>query len=168
MKSFFTSSTKVSLLNNIPMNKILPIIKITSILIIMIMASCKTTKYSFDPEKTNKAFITFGNGGGITGAIKKYYFTNDGDIYFQEADSIKFIAQIPEKTSAQIFGSYLKLGLDKNILSEPGNRYYFLELNTKDLNHAMKWGKNELHNPNIEKLYNILMNLVKQKTENTK
>jgi hypothetical protein len=74
------------------MNKILSIIKITSILIIMIMASCKTTKYSFDPEKTNKAFITFGNGGGITGAIKKYYFTNDGDIYFQEADSIKFIA----------------------------------------------------------------------------
>lgn len=148
------------------MNKILSIIKITSILIVILMSSCKTKKYSFDPEKTNKAFITFGNGGGTTGAKKKYYFTNDGDIYFQEADSIKFITTIPEKTSTQIFGSYLKLGLDRNILNEPGNRYYFLELKTKDMNHALKWGKNELNNPNIEKLYNILMNLVKQKTEN--
>lgn len=129
------------------------------------MSSCKTSKTAFDPSNTEKDFITFGNGGGLTGQTKKYYFTDKGELYIQETDSIKLISTLPSKTSTQIFGSYLKLGLDKNILNEPGNRYYFLEMKTKDMNHAMKWGRNEIHNQNIEKFYTVLMNLVKQKTE---
>ena len=88
--------------------------------------------------------------------------TNDGKIYLQNIDSIQLVTTLPVKTSAQIFESYMKLGLDKNILNEPGNRYYFLEMKTKDMNHALKWGRNELLNPNIEKFYTILMNFVKQ------
>ncbi len=132
------------------------------------MPSCKSSKITFDPENTTQDFITFGNGGGITGQSKKYYFTNDGKIYLQNIDSIQLVTTLPVKTSAQIFESYMKLGLDKNILNEPGNRYYFLEMKTKDMNHALKWGRNELLNPNIEKFYTILMNFVKQKTENKK
>jgi hypothetical protein len=150
------------------MKNILFFIKIFLLLNLTIMSSCKTNKAAFDPSNTEKDFITFGNGGGISGQVKKYYFTNDGKIYLQETDNIKLVYSLPEKTSNQIFGSYLKLGLDKNILNEPGNRYYFLEMKTKEVNHALKWGKNEIQNPNIEKFYTVLMNLVKQKTEGNK
>ena len=139
-----------------------------SVVNLVMMPSCKSSKITFDPENTTQDFITFGNGGGITGQSKKYYFTNDGKIYLQNIDSIQLVTTLPVKTSAQIFESYMKLGLDKNILNEPGNRYYFLEMKTKDMNHALKWGRNELLNPNIEKFYTILMNFVKQKTENKK
>jgi hypothetical protein len=144
------------------MKYFLPFIKILMIFNVFILPSCKTNKAAFDPTTTKKDFITFGNGGGITGQVKKYFFTYEGEIYIHETDSVMLITTIPSKTSTQIFGSYLKLGLDKNILNEPGNRYYFLEMKSKDVNHALKWGRNELYNPNIEKYYNVLMNLVKQ------
>lgn len=134
----------------------------------IIMSACKSSKPSFNPENTDKDYITFGNGGGITGQSKKYFFTDDGHIYFQEGDSLKLITKVPEKTCKQIFSSYTKQGFDKSILNEPGNRYYFLELKSKDLNHAMKWGRNALQNPKIEIFYNNLMNIIKKNSENKK
>ena len=124
----------------------------TSLLIFLaaITMSCSTSKSEFIPEKIKKDTISFGSGGGFTGQVTKYYMTKDGKIYVQNADHIVKAGTISTSVSAQLFANYTNLNLDKLSLNEPGNKYYFIEMSSKNGKNVIKWGKSPLQNSNLE------------------
>jgi hypothetical protein len=128
------------------------------------LMSCASKKQVFDPQADKKDYIYFGNGGGFTGAVTKYYLTSDGNIYMEAAIEYKKIASVPADNAKQFFINYTSLGMDKTILNEPGNRYFFIGRESQDQSNMLKWGKNPVVSPNIETMYNILMNMVKKNT----
>ncbi len=132
------------------------------IFFINIMTSCNTSKPVFDPDTTKKDYLVFGNGGGFTGQVTKYFLTKDGNIYLKNGDSTEEAGNISKSVSAQIFANYTMLKLDEVSLNEPGNKYYFIQLSSKKGKYALKWGKATLENSNIETYYKVLMNTVKK------
>jgi hypothetical protein len=124
------------------------------------ITSCQSKKIVFDPQNTRKDYLVFGNGGGFTGQVTKYYLTKDGNIYAQNGEKTELTGQISKAVCTQVFSNFTTLGLEKSSLNEPGNRYYFLELKSSKISHSLKWGKSPLKDPNIENYYKILMSLV--------
>jgi hypothetical protein len=134
-----------------------------SLLTIMIsIASCTTNPKIFDPENTQEEFVVFGTGGGFTGKVSKYYLTKKGSIYTKEGDSLSKIGNAPKTMTAQIFSNYQKTDLSNLKLNEPGNKYYFIEMNLADHKNIIKWGMNPLTDKTVETYHAILMNLVKK------
>jgi len=136
-----------------------------SVLIISFGAlSCKTTKKTFDPKV--EKYISFGNGGGFTGKVKQYYIKPDGHV-FQKADTgYVYLTKLKKNKADQIFANYTTLSLDKKILNNPGNMYYFIEHNKMDEYGPQKltWGAKDLDDKNIETYYQILINSIKDNT----
>ena len=128
---------------------------------VIIFSSCKSSKQIFDPNKTKKEFLVFGVGGGFTGKILKYYITKDGSVYSHSGEEIKKIGFIQKGLTNQVFSNYNSLKMDKIILNEPGNKYFFIESHLNNSNNKMTWGKEPLNNPNVETYFEILMNTVK-------
>jgi len=123
--------------------------------------SCKSSKMVFDPVTSKKEFIAFGLGGGFTGKVLKYFITKDGIIYTHSGEEIKKIGVSPKRITGQVFSNLNTLGLDKIMLNEPGNKYFFIEPHLQGSSNKMIWGKEPLNNPNIETYFEILMNTVK-------
>ncbi len=121
------------------------------------MMSCKTKEKVFNPETFESPYIVFGNGGGFTGQVKTYYLTNKGDLYLADHEQNTLLGKVDKKITSQIFSNYDDLGLKSLDLNEPGNRYYFLEMKSKDSNHTLKWGRSPLDNQNLSVFYNILL-----------
>ena len=131
------------------------------IFLVISIISCKSSKQIFDPNKTKKEFLVFGVDGGFTGKVLKYYITKDGSVYSHSGEEIKKIGVSPKGLTNQVFSNYISLEMDKIILNEPGNKYFFIESNLNDSSNKMTWGKEPLNNPNVETYFEILMNTVK-------
>jgi hypothetical protein len=129
---------------------------------IILIMSCKTNQKMFDPENTKEEFVAFGSGGGFTGRVSKYYLTKKGTIYTKEGDIMSKIGSAPKAMTAQIFSNYQKTDMANLKLNEPGNKYYFVEMNLADHKNNIKWGMNPLTDKTIETYHAILLNLVKK------
>jgi hypothetical protein len=124
--------------------------------------SCKSSKAVFNPETTEKVYLTFGSGGGFTGKVIKYYMLEDGTIYTKSGDEIIKLGKATKQMSTQVFANYESLGLHKINLNEPGNKYSFIERSNEGEKNAIMWGKSSLDNSNVETYFSILMNIVKK------
>jgi hypothetical protein len=134
-----------------------------SLLTIMIsIASCTTNQKMFDPGNTQEEYVAFGTGGGFTGRVSKYYLTKKGDIYTKDGDTLSKIGSTSKTMVAQIFSNYQNTKLSGLKLNEPGNKYYFVEMNLADHKNIIKWGMNPLSDKTIETYHAILMNLIKK------
>ncbi len=131
------------------------------VLSVLHMCSCKSSKPVFNPDDTKKDFLIFGNGGGFTGQVTKYYLTKDGDVYQQSGDTTELRGTVIKSVSAQIFTNFNSLGLNQLSINEPGNRYFFVELKEGNSKVSLTWGKEPLGNKNLEIFYKVLMNSVK-------
>ncbi len=127
----------------------------------MFALSCSGTKQAFDPQSSKKDYLSFGNGGGFSGQVKKYYLLRDGSLWVSAAGGNEKVGSLSKSVCSQFFKNFVTLGLDKMSLNEPGNRYYFLGQRIKNTDMTLKWGKEPLADKNVETLYNILMNSVK-------
>ncbi len=121
--------------------------------------SCKTKETIFNPGTYEKPMITFGSGGGFTGRVISYSLTSGGDLYTSNHDQYTLLGKADKKVVNQIFANYKSLGLKELMLDEPGNKYYFIEFKSKDINKNLKWGLNPLDNKNLSVFYNILLDL---------
>lgn len=128
---------------------------------ILFALSCTSTKQAFDPETSKKDYISFGNGGGFTGQIKKYYLLRDGSVWTSGTGGNEKLGSLSKNTSTQIFKNFTTLGMDKLTLNEPGNKYYFIGHRVKNLDLTLKWGKQPLTETSVETFYQILMKSVK-------
>jgi hypothetical protein len=130
--------------------------------------SCGTKKPMFDPNDMKSDYISFGSGGGFTGKVSSYFLNTQGDIFAPSDTTFIKVTSISEEMVEQVFANYTALGLDKMILNDPGNKYYFIERNIKGEKQILKWGNNPLDNKNIATYFDILMKPLKDKTTQTK
>lgn len=138
----------------------------TSFLLLILcihIISCGTKKPVFDPTTTKTDYISFGKGGGFTGKVNRYYLNDSGEIFVASDSTFTKITTVSTEMTNQIFKNYTVLGLDKMILNDPGNKYYFIERNIGGEKQILTWGKNPLDNTNISTYFDILMKPVKDK-----
>ena len=133
-----------------------------ALIALILNMSCKTSKVVFNPETSDKMFLTFGSGGGFTGKVMTYYLTEDGSLYTKSGDEITKVGKAAKEIAKQAFTNYESLGLMKVNLNDPGNRYSFIERKNGSEKNAIKWGNNPLGNKNIETYFAVLMNIVKK------
>lgn len=130
--------------------------------VLMVNISCKSSKKVFDPATHDKAYLTFGSGGGFSGKVIKYYLTEDGYLYMQDGDQNVMVGKAPKTMTEQVMGNYDKLGFDKMDLNEPGNKYLFIERKKDGQTTMIKWGKLPLKNKNVNTYFDVLMSVVKK------
>ena len=138
---------------------------ITLCVILVLVVSCKSSKY---PVKgiTNETYILFGTGGGFTGKVTSYKLYESGQIKKQSGIKTAFnsLTTVEEKTSKQIFKSIDQLDLKSRPINDPGNLYYFMELNEKGEKTKFIWGGiKEEPDDAIRAFYNLLNGLANRK-----
>jgi hypothetical protein len=108
--------------------------------------------------------IEFTNGGGFTGAFTSIFLLDDGQIYRNGMSDTSYIkvGNIALEKAKQVFNNFEKLGLNKLELNEPGNRYYYINMKSKNGQHKIQWGRNKLSNQNPIIYFNNIMHLVKE------
>ena len=125
----------------------------------IVLVSCKTV--TFHPDRTNRDYISFGNGGGFTGAVTQFYLTTDGIIYQETNSEYIRIKKIDRNTTKQCFDNFLALGLQNIELNSPGNRYYFIKYNKDGAIKELVWGGEASNTDKANLMYQMLNNLVK-------
>jgi hypothetical protein len=130
-----------------------------------LLVSCKSNK---DPIKdlSKESFILFGTGGGFTGKVTSYKLFETGQIKKQTGINTAFNSHstIDKKTCIQIFNSIEQLDLKSKPINDPGNLYYFIELNEKGEKTRFTWGGiNKEPDSVIRAYYNLLHGLATRK-----
>lgn len=100
------------------------------------------------PPQTNTpdkftATLTFGSGGGFTGAAVKYIVSPQGNVtrirtkFPADTTTLK---KLSDKDLNLIFTDAAALNLGQMSVHQPGNMSYFIEYADKDLNNTLIWG----------------------------
>lgn len=104
--------------------------------------SCKTPPVS--PHSYKHEIISFGSGGGFSGAYSEYFLMDNGKILSLSEDKKQYleVKQIKSNLSSQIFNNIKTFGLDTLSYVHPQNMYYFLKFkNGTDSNYVSWSGK---------------------------
>ncbi len=132
--------------------------------ILLMFGSCGSNQ-DFVPATSTKEYITFGNGGGITGAVTQYYLLKSGKLYFSPPgnDQLKYLGKVNKNTSQQLFLIYQKNKLDVMRINDPGNMYFFMQRHNTEKSNRLVWGgSNQDISPVVSTLFQNMMNLVKK------
>lgn len=125
----------------------------------LIFTSCKTK--SFTPTTYEKEQITFGNGGGITGAIVEYTLLSNGQLFEKSGNTHTQITKLKKNQATQIFENYKLLGLDRKVINDPGNMYFFIQRKSKDTLHKIVWGNKPVSDNRMTIYFANLMKIIK-------
>jgi hypothetical protein len=120
--------------------------------------SCRTVP--FDPTASEVQYISFGNGGGFTGAVSAYFLTQDGSIFKDENGTLMKIKSVGKNTANQSFSNMVNLGLDNKALNTPGNRYYFIEFKKDNKTNRLVWSSEADRKENHFLMYDMLNSLI--------
>lgn len=103
-------------------------------------ASCQ--KYTVDKLPDNQ--IHFGEGGGITGAITEYCLLKNGQLFDKKhfTENFKPFKKGKRRPAKKLFKACKKMEIEKIDLNNPGDKYYFILYQTKNLHHKIIWGRN--------------------------
>ena len=92
---------------------------------LVLIAACKTKQAAVVGSGKD---IVFGEGGGFTGAVQTWVLRSNGNIDSAVQDSLVFTGRsIPPSEAANLMQE-VELLLSKNIKTEPGNYYYFMNI----------------------------------------
>ncbi|HQW10913.1 MAG TPA: hypothetical protein PK076_13415 [Saprospiraceae bacterium] len=114
--------------------------KIFLLLVFPLVYCCKTAPVSV--QNYNKAMISFGSGGGFTGARSEYILLDNGFLYENSKMSTVpvEINHLDSKMTTQIFNNIHLLGLDTMKYNKPQNLYYFLKYKNGNDSNYICWG----------------------------
>lgn len=128
--------------------------------------SCKNQQ--FLPSEYEDKQITFGNGGGFSGAVTQYILFENGQLFTQRGmtDSLVVLPKIKRKVVKLIFEKYEENKIEKKFIHFPGNRYHFIEMKMGKSISRQTWGKND-YTPDEQLLefYNLLNSVIKKDLE---
>lgn len=143
------------------------IFTICSLLVLLLVFSCKTTKYS--PTDFPDQQITFGSGGGFSGIVTDYTLLSNGQLFKRSSTDNRFVElkSIKKQAAKQAIKNYTFLGINEVVHDAPGNLYYFINYKDSDkVERKIVWGNKE--NPIDEKVksyYKILTSFLKDNLE---
>ncbi len=122
---------------------ILPLLLCVSLLWISHPATAQTLP---SPSTLFKSQISFGSGGGVSGASKTYTIHEDGKVTLKESltDSVTVLKTLSDFNLKEAFRCANGLKLDKYKFNHPGNLYYFIEYSNpkKKVKSKTVWGSN--------------------------
>lgn len=136
--------------------------------LLILFYSCRSQEI-FTPNTYEKVYITFGSGGGISGAVSQYYMLEDGKVYrkVEFKEEYTFIGKLEKKLVDQQFDSYKRFQLGDEAIDDPGNMYFFI--NHSNGPNKLTWGGgNQEVNPIVKNLHLNLTRLVKNLNEKKK
>ena len=113
-------------------------------LLLTLGIGCKTivdTPTGYDGDQ-----ITFGNGGGFTGAVTSYTLLANGQIFVSkgmEADQWAQHSTISKKAASALLKKCATLGLQSLDHNHPGNTYKFIKRYTDQKENYISWGASE-------------------------
>lgn len=141
---------------------------ITSLLIAAFLLGCNNKHYT--PDQLPGEHLSFGDGGGFTGAVTEYILLENGQLYrfnSMEKDTVE-IGKLKKKETKSLLMEVKALNLDKINIQEPGNMYYFISMKNGDKIYKITWGSATYTiDPKIEAFYKKLMNTVKKSDKPT-
>ncbi len=131
-------------------------------LLVLTLSNCSMNK-SLNKNLVNE--ITFGSGGGFTGAVIKYQIKSSGEVtrFNTIENKTLLIKQIDNRELRNINKKINKLTETQLKFNQPENLYYFIELDN-GVKTIITWGENNKEVPlEITQLYTYLNKLIKQK-----
>jgi len=135
-----------------------------ALILAMSMTAFKTITIKKEINLTDINLITFGSGGGFTGAVTKYQINSKGEIleiktFEKTTRQIKKISKNELKT---INKKINKLSGDQLKFNHPGNLYYFIEFEKEKKKINITWGDPTFTEPKeVKELYEYLNTLIK-------
>ncbi len=129
-----------------------------------LFGSCTTYK----PDNLPAKQLRFGNGGGMTGAVKEYILLENGQLFTRSTygDSLTELPKVGKGVAKSIFKAYQKNGLNDVEIDNPGNLYYFIDMQEDTTkNHKMTWGGGEQPPAMAKSFYEQLTGLIKPEKE---
>ena len=130
-------------------------------LIFLTLSNCSLNK---SPIKNLVNEITFGSGGGFTGAVIKYQIKSSGEITKINSIDNKTILfkTINKRKFREINKKVNKLTETQLKYNQPENLYYFIEIDN-GVKTIITWGENNKEAPlEIKQLYAYLNLLIKE------
>ena len=130
------------------------------------LPSCKKP---FTADNLPITRITFGEGGGFTGAVTEYCLLENGQLFSKTHFTNPFSAfkKIKKKRAKALFNDLNNLNIDNLTLSSPGDKYYFIGYETPKGIDKITWGAPDVTVPaGVAELYNGLRNIVLNKPKN--
>ena len=126
---------------------------------IFFLTQCTSSKIS--PSNYEKAMITFGSGGGFTGAVQSKTLLSNGMMFKKTNVKGEYekLNSLSSRQVKQIFSSYDHLHLSDIDYNVPGNTYNFIEYKLGPMSKRITWGPNNDLPKEIGIFYQILNNL---------
>ena len=135
------------------MFKIGTLVKIYSLLLLVMLNSCATSKIAVD---TGIEEITFGSGGGFTGVVKTYKLTSCGKLFEDDME----LKKVSSKKRFELF-KQAKVLKDVDF-NRPDNLYRFIEIKTKEKTNRIVWSFGSMEiDKNALELYDSLISNTK-------
>ncbi|PKP32690.1 MAG: hypothetical protein CVU00_11540 [Bacteroidetes bacterium HGW-Bacteroidetes-17] len=135
-------------------------LKITVLICFLFLVISCATKKNRSESANMFTEISFGSGGGFTGASSNYLLKNNGEVY-------KIVNTIPEKINKisrkeikKISNHIKKIGFHSLSIDERGNMTYFIDIKSNANIHKVIWTDNS-KSPELVELYKILVNTLK-------
>ncbi len=127
-----------------------------------LMVACRTGKNdaSSGGGATPEKVLTFGSGGGFTGAVTTYTLHGDGQLHRAKtfADKPELIAKLDRKLTAGFFKKAEDLFSRTGTFTHPGNQYFFVKLGPDAAQQSATWGAADYPAPaGLEAFYQELM-----------
>ena len=131
---------------------------------LILLSACGANK--INPLEYSKTKITFGAGGGFSGAEHSFVLLDNGRIFSlsnmgQEYNSL---GRIDKNKTAQVFKTYELFKFGDITLNDPGNMYKYLEFSSASNTHKITWGNNEVDDK-LDIMHAILMKQMKSLVE---
>ncbi len=124
----------------------------------IILISCKTTNTT--PDNYTERQLHFGKGGGFAGTVDQYILLENGAV-FDKSISGEYVKlnDISHQYTEQIFNNYYILDIHKKKINNPGNIYYYIQMNDGSATNKIVWNDQRNDN-NLQLFFDNLMSLV--------
>ena len=136
---------------------------------LLTLISCGGPK-PFDISNPTQRYITFGNGGGFTGAVTTHHLLEDGRIFREvnENETVE-VGKIDGDLAKQQFNNYTLLNFQDVNINDPGNIYYFIKHSDFPEKRSITWGGNNTEVPSAISTFHLnLSKIVRSINENSK
>jgi len=129
--------------------------------LVLVFSSCDTQKQI---NKTGYTVIRFGSGGGITGNTVSYSLYPNGKVWKSQSlkrDSV-MLNKLPKSKVKELYLMVNSAGLDTVLMNQPGNLFYFIDIEKKNETNKLVWGRNGTTPPvEVLKVYDKLTKSIK-------
>jgi len=125
--------------------------------------SCRSGKSQ--PDTYEKRQLIFGTGGGYMGTMEEFVLLDNGQLYVQNSLTKEFseIGKVSRKLCREFFKQADTLEVATTRFSNPGNKYFFLEVKDGNVQNRVTWGAQDAPiGEEFRQLYRSLMERTRQ------